>query len=223
MEGVLLCLLIHVLRIKRIERQVQRINTSISLHLMNLRASANIFCAAIVCCEQLYIGRFHPPKRGAALTYHADREKPTKNDERLWKRALWVVSWGVWDGWEHAGDVARGRESHLSAFLRRHCAPVYIDYEIERGSDREGGRKGAGGRRRKRARFIAVLAYCRGSADVLFFGLFFIFAARHARTRGTTPRVLGVYRLLSARREFRPFPRDGQSRHCRRKFPTDGR
>lgn len=37
-------------------------------------------------------------------------------------------------GWvrEHAGDVARGRESHLSAFLRRHCAPVYIDTERDR-------------------------------------------------------------------------------------------
>lgn len=71
----------------------------------------------------------------------------------------------------------------------------------------------------------ALLPYWHIAADppTCSFSAFFIFAARHARTRGTTPRVLGVYRLLSARREFRPFPRDGQSRHCRRKFQTDGR
>jgi len=61
-----------------------------------------------------------------------------------------------------ATDEARERESHLSAFLLRHCAPVYIERDRERKRERERERE------RERVCFIAVLAYCRGSVDVLF-------------------------------------------------------
>jgi len=154
---------------------------------MNISATLAwiFFHATVVYYRRLYIGRFHARLNAMPRVRITRIGKPTKNDESLWKRALWVVSWGVRDGWEHAGDVARERESHLSAFLRRHCAPVYIDTVRDREKGTDKGRLEKREERVRKREKENISLYCRIGIlprihqRVLFFFIFFIFAARH--------------------------------------------
>lgn len=111
---------------------------------------------------------------------------------------------GGW-GRDHAGDVARGRESHLSAFLRRHCAPIYIDTERDREKVREGGGRGS---ERKGERRGALLPYWHIAADppTFFFGLFilsFFFLPSPHATR-TAVQLFTVHRIHAVAAGF-PF------------------
>lgn len=118
---------------------------------------------------------------------------------------------------------------HFCADIVRLFISTPYEIETERKRAEKGGRRATKREREGRIRFIAVLAYCRGSAEILFRPFLPLpHATRTAVQPSTVHRIHAVATGLlcspsSVRHESRRFPRDGQSRHCRRKFPTDAR
>lgn len=150
------------------------------------------FHAAVVYCmrrqwqqHRLYWLLSCVSKRGAVLCSHVSRGSGIRQKTMEAYESEHC-------GWFHEGSkvdetmwATCGWESHLSAFLCRHCVTVYIDTEIEKREEksRKGWHKSGKERKGKREmvewiRFITVLACCHGSADV-FFQSFFTFATRH--------------------------------------------
>jgi len=207
---------------KSVER---RVNASTFPNLMNVLAvlSTDLFSGASAqrgarLSRPLYRSLSRAPKRGAGTRIHARVSARHANREKRRKTTREPMKASIVGGFMRAGERPCGqrtRRGNENPICRHFCSDIvrlFISSEIERGREREG------------------LLYCRiGILPRIrrrAFSVFFTFAlARHALLYNVASAVYARAHAHARRAscEFRPFPRDGQSRQCRRKFPADER